>query len=116
VAEVAGPLDVLVNNAALFIHKLLEALGVEDFDRMIAVNQRAPFLLCQATLPKMSERGYGRIVNISSVGARTGGVSESAIYGSTKAAMTSLTKFIARSYGPFGCGPTPSRRARSRRS
>lgn len=50
----------------------------------------------------MAERGWGRIVNLSSIGARTGGVSQSAVYNATKAALISLTKNIARNYGPFG--------------
>ncbi len=68
-----GPIDILVDNAALFIHKPLAEFTLDDFDRTIAVNLRATFLLAQAAAPAMAERGWGRIVNISSVGARTGG-------------------------------------------
>jgi 3-oxoacyl-[acyl-carrier protein] reductase len=50
----------------------------------------------------MAGRGWGRIVNISSIGARTGGVSQSAVYNATKAAIISLTKNFARNYGPDG--------------
>jgi NAD(P)-dependent dehydrogenase (short-subunit alcohol dehydrogenase family) len=50
----------------------------------------------------MKPRGWGRIIGISSVGARTGGVSHSAIYNATKAAMISLIKNFARNYGPYG--------------
>ena len=102
VVEEAGPVDVLVNNAAILIHKPIDEFAVEEFDRTIAVNLRAPFLLCQAALPGMSGRGWGRVVNISSVGARTGGVSQSAVYNATKAAVISLTKNIARNYGRHG--------------
>lgn len=97
-----GPFDVLVNNAALFIHKPLPEFSLEDFDRTIAVNLRATFLLSQAAGPVMAERGWGRIVNVSSVGARTGGISQSAVYNATKAAIISLTKNFARNYGPAG--------------
>ena len=48
------------------------------------------------------ERGWGRIINISSVGARTGGLSDSAVYNATKAALISLAKNFARNYGPCG--------------
>jgi 3-oxoacyl-[acyl-carrier protein] reductase len=98
----AGPVDVLVNNAALFIHKPIEEFTLEEFDHTIAVNQRVPFLLSQGAVVAMKERGRGRIVNVSSVGARTGGVSHSAVYNSTKAALISLTKNFARNYGRFG--------------
>jgi 3-oxoacyl-[acyl-carrier protein] reductase len=50
----------------------------------------------------MKERGWGRIVNISSVGARTGAVSQAAVYAATKAGLIALTKNFARNYGPFG--------------
>ena len=101
VAE-AGEVDVLVNNAAIFFHKPIPEFTVGDFDYTIAVNLRANFLLCRGLVEGMKERGWGRIINISSVGARTGGVSDSAVYNATKAAMISLTKNFARNYGPHG--------------
>ncbi|MCY4371255.1 MAG: SDR family NAD(P)-dependent oxidoreductase [bacterium] len=98
----AGPVDVLVNNAAIFFHKPIPEFTVEDFDYTIAVNLRANFLLCQGLVEGMVERGWGRIINISSVGARTGGVSDSAVYNATKAALISLAKNFARNYGKHG--------------
>jgi 3-oxoacyl-[acyl-carrier protein] reductase len=97
-----GAVDVLVNNAALFLHQPIADVTLADFDRQVAVNMRATFLLCQAAAPVMAERGWGRIVNISSVGARTGGVSQSAVYNATKAAIISLTKNFARNFGASG--------------
>jgi 3-oxoacyl-[acyl-carrier protein] reductase len=97
-----GPFDVLVNNAALFLHQPIAEVSLEDFDRQVAVNFRATFLLCQAAAPLMAERGWGRIVNISSIGARTGGVSQSAVYNATKAAIISITKNFARNFGAGG--------------
>jgi 3-oxoacyl-[acyl-carrier protein] reductase len=102
VLNAAGDIDILVNNAALFIHEPIEDVTVEHFDRMIAVNLRAVFLLCQGVAPAMSRKGWGRIVNVSSVGARTGGISDSAVYNSTKAAIIALTKNFARNYGGSG--------------
>ena len=102
VAAEAGVVDVLVNCAALFIHKPIYEFTVEEFDRTIAVNLRAMFLLSRELVEGMAERGWGRIINISSVGARTGGVSQSAVYNATKAGMISLTKNFARNYGPQG--------------
>jgi 3-oxoacyl-[acyl-carrier protein] reductase len=97
-----GPFDVLVCNAALFLHQPLPEVSLDDFDRQVAVNFRSTFLLCQAAAPPMAERGWGRVVTISSVGARTGGVSQSAVYNATKAAIISLTKNFARNYGASG--------------
>jgi 3-oxoacyl-[acyl-carrier protein] reductase len=101
VAEV-GPVDVLVNDAAILVERPIEDVSVEDFDRTVAVNLRAPFLLCRALGPGMKERGWGRIVNISSVAARTGGVSEVTAYAATKAGLIALSKSLARHWGPFG--------------
>lgn len=101
VAE-AGPVDILVNSAAIFVHKPIEDFTVAEFDATIAVNLRAMFLLSRDLVGGMAERGWGRILNISSVGARTGGVSQSAVYNATKAAIVSLTKNFARNYGPSG--------------
>ncbi len=102
VVSAHGPFDILVNNAAVLITRPIPEFTLEDFERTVAINLRAPFLLCQVALPAMARRGWGRIVNISSVGARTGGVSQSAVYNATKAALISLTKNIARNYGLFG--------------
>ena len=101
VAE-AGEVDVLVNNAAIFFHKPIAEFTVDEFDYTIAVNLRANFLVCRGVAEGMKDRGWGRIINISSVGARTGGVSDSAVYNATKAAMISLTKNFARNYGRYG--------------
>ena len=98
----AGPVDVLVNNAAIFFHKPIPEFTVHDFDYTIAVNFRANFLVSRGFVEGMRERAWGRIINISSVGARTGGVSDSAVYNATKAAMISLTKNFARNYGQYG--------------
>ena len=94
--------DILVNNAAILVEKPIEDMTIVEFDRTIAVNLRAPFLLSRAIGAGMKERGWGRIVNISSVGARTGAVSQAAVYAATKAGLIALTKNFARNYGPFG--------------
>lgn len=102
VIEEAGELDVLINNAARFIPKPIPEFTISEFDQTVAVNLRALFFLSQGAVASMARRGWGRIVNISSVGARTGGVSDSAVYNATKAAIISLTKNFARNYGPEG--------------
>ncbi|CAN5669399.1 SDR family NAD(P)-dependent oxidoreductase [soil metagenome] len=97
-----GAVDILVNNAAVLVEKPIEETTIDEFDRTVAVNLRAPFLLSRAFGAGMKERGWGRIVNISSVGARTGGVSQVAAYAATKAGLIALTKNFARNYGPSG--------------
>ena len=98
----AGPVDVLVNNAAILIEQPIDEVTLEDFDRQVAVNLRAPFLLSRGFGAGMRERRWGRIVNVSSISARTGAVSQAAVYASTKAALVAMTKNFARNYGPDG--------------
>jgi 3-oxoacyl-[acyl-carrier protein] reductase len=100
--ETTGPIDVLVNNAAMLVEKPIEAMSIAEFDLTIAVNLRAPFLLSRALGSGMRERRWGRIINISSVGARTGAVSQAAVYAASKAGLIALTKNFARNYGPDG--------------
>ena len=97
-----GRVDVLVNCAALLIRRPIPAYTVDDFDRMNAINLRAPFLLSQAVVGGMSERRWGRIINIASVGGRTGGMQQSAVYAATKGGLIALTKGFARDYGAAG--------------
>ena len=95
-------IDILINNAAILIHKPTADFSIEEFDKTIAVNLRAPFIFCQALAPKMAKRHWGRIVNLSSIGAHTGGISHSTVYNSTKAALISITKNFARNFAHGG--------------
>lgn len=103
VLSTEGRLDVLVHNAAVYVptHPLPD-VTLEDFELQTGVNLRAVFFLSQAAAEAMKPNGWGRIVGISSVGARTGGVSHSAVYNAAKAGVISLMKNFARNYGPYG--------------
>ena len=98
-----GRLDVVVHNAAVYLptHPLPE-VTLEDYDLQTGVNLRAVFFLSQAAAEAMRPNGWGRIIGISSVGARTGGVSNSAVYNAAKAGVISLMKNFARNYGRYG--------------
>jgi 3-oxoacyl-[acyl-carrier protein] reductase len=96
-----GPVDILVPAAGLGGQKALEEVSVEDFDQMLAVNLRAPFLLAQRTLPGMCERGFGRVLFISSVAAFTGGL-VGPHYAASKAALHGLTHFLASRFADCG--------------
>jgi 3-oxoacyl-[acyl-carrier protein] reductase len=97
-----GPVDVLVNNAAILVEKPIEDTSVEEFDLTMAINLRAPFLLSRGFGRGMRERRWGRIINIASIAARTGGISQVAAYGASKGGLVALTKNFARNYGPDG--------------
>jgi 3-oxoacyl-[acyl-carrier protein] reductase len=96
-----GPVDVLVSNAGLGRRQSLEEVSSEDFDQMLAVNLRAPFLLAQRTLPAMRERGFGRVLFMSSVAAFTGGI-VGPHYAASKAGLHGLTHFLAARFAGSG--------------
>jgi 3-oxoacyl-[acyl-carrier protein] reductase len=94
VAAQLGPIELLVNNAGVGRRLMWEETTIEDFDEAYAVNLRAPFLLTQRALPSMIERGFGRILFMSSVAGRTGGV-VGPHYASAKSGLHGLTHFLA---------------------
>ena len=93
-ADALGPVEVLVSNAGLSRVQPLEDITAAQFDEMLAVNLRAPFLLAQAAAPAMAERGFGRILFLSSVAAFTGGIA-GPHYAASKAGLHGLTHFLA---------------------
>jgi 3-oxoacyl-[acyl-carrier protein] reductase len=99
--EAVGPVDLLVSNAGLGRRQSLDEISGADFDDMLAVNLRAPFLLAQHAVPGMRERGFGRILFISSVAAFTGGV-VGPHYAASKAGLHGLTHYLAVRLAPSG--------------
>jgi 3-oxoacyl-[acyl-carrier protein] reductase len=97
-----GPIDILVNNAGMAAARGLDDITEADFDRTMAVNLKSAFLCTQAVLPGMRARRWGRIVNISSVGARAGATSISVAYAASKAGLEGLTRGYAARLAPEG--------------
>src|SRR3984885_13267272 len=89
-----GAVEVLVAAAGLGRRQTLEEVSIDDFDEMLAVNLRAPFRPAQRTVPGMRERGFGRVLFISSVAAFTGGI-VGPHYAASKAGLHGLTHFLA---------------------
>jgi NAD(P)-dependent dehydrogenase (short-subunit alcohol dehydrogenase family) len=100
-ANAAGPVEILVNNAGMFPGAPMVSQDVESFDASFALNVRAPYFLSAALVPGMTERGRGSIVNISTMAASVGMPGLSA-YGATKAALESLTRTWAAELGANG--------------
>lgn len=90
------PVDVLINNAAVLHQENILDLDSADFDQALQVNLQAPFQLIKALAPGMIERGYGRIVNLSSGwGSFAEGMEGPSAYAITKAALNALTVSLA---------------------
>jgi len=96
-----GKINILINNAAIAQEKPFETITDDDWDNMIAVNLRGPFILCQEVIPDMIEQGWGRIINICSVGGQLGGINQ-VHYAAAKAGLINLTRSIARIYSTYG--------------
>ncbi len=93
-------LDVLVNVAGAYLRAHSEQVTAEQWDRVLGVNLRAPFLLVRSTLPHLTASG-GNVVSVSSV-AGLEGWAYSAAYGASKAGLVNLTRSLALEYGPRG--------------
>jgi 3-hydroxybutyrate dehydrogenase len=92
--ELAGPIDILVNNAGISGSAPIHRIALEDWNRMLAVNATGTFLCTRAFLPAMTERGWGRVVNIASV-AGLAGARYIAAYAASKHAVVGLTRAVA---------------------
>jgi 3-oxoacyl-[acyl-carrier protein] reductase len=102
VAEQAlGPVDLLVANAGVGERRALEDVALDDWEQAMAVNLRAPFLLAQRVAPGMRERGFGRLLFVSSVAAFTGGVI-GPHYAASKAGLHGLVAFLSSRLAPHG--------------
>jgi 3-oxoacyl-[acyl-carrier protein] reductase len=98
--EELGRLDVLVNNAGINRDAMSHKMTEEQWDQVLAVNLKGTFLCAQAALPRMRERGWGRVVNTSSIGS-LGNIGQ-ANYAASKAGVIGLTRTLALEYAKYG--------------
>lgn len=98
-AEKFGRIDVLVNNAGISRHAPLEEMTLELFEQVIKVNLTGPFLCCKAVAPTMKRQKSGKIVNIASLGARTGRPGVGVNYAASKGGVLGMTKLLAKELG-----------------
>ena len=96
-----GSIDILVANAGVARWQGLEEISVEDWDETMNVNLRSAFLLAQRLAPGMRERGWGRVILVSSVAAFTGGI-VGPHYTASKAALIGLARALAAPLAPHG--------------
>lgn len=100
IQQAVGPIDILVNNAGIQSVLKLHEATVGDFERVLAVNLTGAFILCRLLVPEMKQRGWGRVINMSSMAGKVGGLTVSASYAASKAGMLGLTKSVARAGAP----------------
>lgn len=107
--ELFGSVDILVNNAGVNLPRLLVdvkgekpeyELSEKDFDFMVAVNQKGPFLCAQAAAKEMVKQNHGVIVNVASEAGQEGSAGQSC-YSATKGAVISFTRAWAKELGPY---------------
>ncbi len=97
-----GQVDILVNNAGIFFNAVFEEMTDEQWERMLRVNVTSVFLMSQCVIRHwLAHEIRGVIINLASIGA-TIAFTDSAAYGTSKAAVAGLTRHIALQYGPQG--------------
>lgn len=95
------PVDIVVNNAAIADEKPFNTITDADWDQMLETNLRGPFIVAQECLPSMAKKGWGRIVNIVSIGGQWGGMRQ-VHYAAAKAGLINFTQSLARLYSAQG--------------
>lgn len=102
VVEEYGRIDILVNNAGVLLSASIEETTDEMIDLTIDVNVKAILYAIRAITPIMKKQNYGRIINVASITGKRGDNSTTFVYGSTKGAVITMTRSVARQLGPWG--------------
>jgi 3-oxoacyl-[acyl-carrier protein] reductase len=97
-----GGIDILVNNAGILSNNKSQTTTPEEWRKVVEVNLNGMFYLSRAVIPGMKEKGWGRIVNVSSLAAQTGGLTAGTAYSASKGGVISLTRSLAAETAPFG--------------
>jgi len=97
-----GGVDILVNNAGILSNNKSQATSSEEWRKVVEINLSGIFYLSRAVIPGMKEKGWGRIVNVSSLAAQTGGLTAGTAYAASKGGVISLTRSLAAETAAFG--------------
>ena len=101
VIEEYGRIDGIVNNAAAIVRSNLETTDLATWERVMAINLRAPYLLIQAALPHFRKQKVGRVLNIGSINGYCGEANQF-VYSISKGGLMTLTRNLADAHGPEG--------------
>jgi 3-oxoacyl-[acyl-carrier protein] reductase len=102
IVEQVGEVDILVNNAGILSNNKTEATTPEEWRKVMDINVNGVFYLTRVVVPGMKKKGWGRIVNTSSVAAKSGGITAGTAYSTSKGAIISLTFSLAAELAKFG--------------
>ena len=98
-----GPVDILVNNAGTQVElSTTEEMSISLWNKVLAINLTGVMLCSKCIIPGMKQRGWGRIINISSISSRSGGGPGGIHYASAKGGLSTFTKGLAKELGPAG--------------
>src|SRR4051812_46354663 len=101
VAKAFGKIDILINNAGINIRKKVTEFTVEEWTSVINTNLVGPFLMCRSFVPQMMGKGYGRIINLTSIMSHISLAGRTA-YSASKAGLLGFTKSLALEVAPEG--------------
>jgi 3-oxoacyl-[acyl-carrier protein] reductase len=96
-----GTIDILVNNAGIITREGILELSLQQWLKVMNVNVNGTFYMCKAVLPDMVAKRYGRIVNVTSIAGKTGDITASPAYGTSKGAVNTLTRSLARQMAEY---------------
>jgi NAD(P)-dependent dehydrogenase (short-subunit alcohol dehydrogenase family) len=97
-----GRLDILVNCAGVCNTFSIEEIDERQWDRLMSINLRGTYLCCREAYMIMKNQGSGKIVNVSSISGRIGGIATGVDYATSKGAIVALTMSFAKTAGPYG--------------
>ena len=96
-----GHIDIIVNNAGIIARDEFVDLSYDTWNKVMSVNINGNFNLCKAVIPSMIERKTGKILNITSIAGKMGDITASAAYGTSKGAINTLTRSLARQLAKY---------------
>ena len=96
-----GPIDILVNNAAIIAREGILDLHQETWLKVLDVNINGTFYMCKSILPEMVKRRSGTIVNVTSIAGKIGDITASPVYGTSKGAINTFTRSLARQLSEY---------------
>ncbi|HPE93828.1 3-oxoacyl-[acyl-carrier-protein] reductase FabG [anaerobic digester metagenome] len=97
-----GPVDILVNNAGIITREGILDLSPQQWRKVIDVNVNGTFYMCKAFLPDMVAKRCGKIVNVTSIAGKIGDITASCAYGTSKGAVNTFTRSLARQLAEYG--------------